>query len=39
MKIDRNEYRVYLSWLAVSQEFCVTDEETLLMLTQWGFNA
>ena len=39
MKIDRNEYQVYLSWLAVAQEFCVSDEQTLLMLAQWVVNA
>jgi len=39
MFIDRNEYQVYLSWLAVAQEFCVTDEETLFMLAQWVFNS
>ena len=39
MKIDRNEYQVYLSWLAVAQEFDVSDEETLLMLAQWVVNA
>lgn len=39
MKIDRNEYQVYLSWLAVAQEFCVTDEETIFMLAHWVFNA
>jgi len=39
MFINRKEYQIYLSWLAVAQEFCVTDEETLLMLAQWVVNA
>lgn len=39
MNIDRNVYQVYLSWLAVAREFCLSDEDTLLMLAQWVVNA
>jgi hypothetical protein len=38
MYISREFYTVYQRWLAIAQEFLITDEETLALLAQWVAN-
>lgn len=39
MWISPEFFSVYQKWLAIAEEYMITDEEELALIAQWVFNA